>query len=87
MNVPIKKSKINEKEWISIIFMLNNKEKIYSLPCKKTDKFSDIEKLLYEEFPEYNKPGNVFTVNGRKINKNKTIKENEIKNSDKISLS
>ena len=65
--------------------MLNDKT-IYSLPCKKTDTFNDIEDLLYEEFPEYKNTKNYFTINGRKIDKFKTIEENKIKNSDKINL-
>ena len=66
--------------------MLNNNKIMYSLHCKKTDRFCDIEKLLYEEFPEYNKKGNVFTVGGRRINKYISFQDNEIKNSDKITL-
>ena len=58
----------------------------YSIICKNTSKFSIIEGKLYEEYNDYEEPGTFFTVNGRKINRHKTLDDNKIKNSDIIML-
>ena len=58
----------------------------YSVKCKNTDKFSRIENLLYEEFPEYAEKENIFMCKGYKINRNKTLQENNIRDKDIILL-
>ena len=45
-----------------------------------------IENILYDKYPEYIEYENYFLVNGIKINKNKTIEQNNIKYSDIIIL-
>ena len=53
----------------------------------KTEKFGRIEQDLYEEYPEFiEEKNNYFTTNGIKINRNKTLEENNIKNNDVILL-
>jgi len=42
--------------------------------------------MLYKEYQKYTETENYFLINGRKINKNKTLKENNIKNNDIITL-
>ena len=42
--------------------------------------------MLYRKFPEYKETENYFLVNGKKINKYKTIEENNIKNNDVLTL-
>ena len=71
---------------ISVIFTSTDKKIHYSIICKNTDTFSKIEKLLYDEFPGYKNSENIFTVNGNKINRYKTLEENKINNSDIITL-
>lgn len=58
----------------------------FSFPCKNNDKFCDIEKLLYEEYPEYKNSDNYFTLQSREINRYKSFEENKIKNGDIIIL-
>ena len=58
----------------------------YSVKCKNTDKFYRIENLLYEEFPEYAEKENIFMCKGYKINRNKTLQENNIRDKDTILL-
>ena len=72
------------KELISIIFSSTDKKINHSLICKKDDNFKVIENLLYESYPEYKQTENLFMVKGNKIDKNKTIKENNIKDNDII---
>ena len=58
----------------------------YSLLCKNTDIFNTLEKKLYEDYKEYYETENYFTVNGKKIQKLKSLKENKIHNNDVIML-
>ena len=58
----------------------------FSTFAKPNDNFSKIENILYNNYPNYKKYENYFLVNGRRINKYNTIKENGIKNNDIITL-
>ena len=69
---------------ISVIFKTMDQKIQYSVPCRKTDSFSKIEKKLYKEYPEYKEKNRYFLVNGNQFDVNKTIEENNIKNSDVI---
>ena len=71
---------------ISIIMVLTNQKIHISFICKNTDKFTKVEYLLYEIYPEYMETDNYFIHNGNKINKYKSLEENKIKNSDIITL-
>ena len=67
---------------ISVIFESSDQKVHYSIICKNTSKFSIIEGKLYEEYNDYEELETFFTVNGRRINRNKTLDENKIKNND-----
>ena len=69
-----------------IIFISGDQNIHYAIICKNTDKFNSIENLLYEVYPEFQESENFFTVNGQKINKSKTMKQNNIKPSSIIML-
>ena len=56
----------------------------YSILCKNTQVFSELEKILYDQFPNYKQSENAFIFNGNVINKFKTLKENKIKHGDYI---
>ena len=71
---------------ISIIFVSSDQKVHYSIICKNTSKFSIIEGKLYEEYNEYEELETYFTVNGRRINRHKTLYDNKIKNNDIIML-
>ena len=60
--------------------------KNYSLYCKKNDLFINLEINLYSTFPKYKEYDNVFLINAHKINRFKTIKENNIKDDDIINI-
>jgi len=77
------KLKENEK-LLTIIFNSSDQKIHYSLICKNTQKFELVEQELYKIYPEYKETKNIFLLNGEKINRNKTIEENNIKFSDKI---
>jgi len=54
--------------------------------AKKNDYFSKIETSLYEKFPKYKDTENYFLVNGKKLNKHRTLEENKIKDNDILTL-
>ena len=67
---------------ISVIFQCNGN--LTSIICKDTDIFTKVEILLYEKYPEYKEKEQYFMKDGIKINKYKTLRENGIKDNDKI---
>ena len=76
----------NEK-LIRIIFQSTDQIIInYSLICKNTDIFANIEQNLYNQFPIYKDSENFFTSGGNKINKYKSLEENKIKSNDILLL-
>ena len=64
---------------IAVIFFCEEENIHYSIICKNTDKFCNIESKLYQEYPALAEKENFFMNNGKKINKFKTIEENDIK--------
>ena len=83
-NYPIKLSE--GEKLLSIIFVSSDQKLHYSIICKNTDKFSKIENMLYDIYPEYMESENYFVVNGKKINRYKSLELNSIKNNDIIML-
>ena len=72
---------------MSLIFTSADQVIHHSVICKNNELFSKVENRLYDDgFPEYKETENFFTFNGLKINKNKTVEENNIKNSDVVIL-
>ena len=67
---------------MSVIISTENKNILYSVIAKNTDKFLRIEEKFSNAFPEFGKVENSFYLNGNKINK--TLEENAIKNSELI---
>ena len=55
-------------------------------PCKDSDLFVKLEIELYDEYPEYKDVETYFLVEGRKIFRFKSIKENNIKNGQILML-
>ena len=75
-----------DEKLMTIIFLSVDEDIHYSLICKNTDRFNQIEKLLYDKYPEYQYSENYFTVNGKGIIKSETMEQNNIKFSDIILL-
>ena len=71
---------------MTVIFISTDQGIHYSLICEKTDKFVELEKKLYEIYPNYSECENYYTANGGVIKKFKTLEENKIKNSQVITL-
>ena len=71
---------------ISVIFTSSDQNMFYSIICKNTQKFTELEEKLYNDYPEYSKSNNYFIINGNRVNKTKSLDENKIRNSDIIIL-
>lgn len=65
---------------INFVSMANQDIANYSLPCKKTDLFVKLEEKLYKDFPKLKNKKPYFMVNAKKIERKKTIEENNITN-------
>ena len=71
---------------LSVIFVSIDKKINYSVICKNTNKFNEIENILYDAYPEYVEKENYFVVNGKEINKYESLDFNNIQNNDIITL-
>ena len=77
---------LEDEKLIKINFISVSQDINYSIITKNTDNFSNLEVLLYKQYPKYLDSENYFIVNGNRINRNRTIKQNNIKNNDVITL-
>ena len=75
-----------DEKMISVIFTSDDQKIHFSVICKNTEKFNRLEEKLYNDYPEYSETNNYFVVNGNRIEKFKTLDENNIRNSDIIIL-
>ena len=71
---------------MTVIFNSTDQKIHYVLICKNTDIFNRLENFLYKIYKEYKDSENNFTCNGIRINKYRTLEENNIKFSDVIIL-
>ena len=55
--------------------------------AKINDKFTEIENIIYNNYPEYKETENFFLVNGNMVDKSKSLQENKIKMNDVLTLS
>ena len=76
----------SEGKIFSVNFISLDETVHYSVICKNKDKFSKIESMFYDKYPEYKGTKNYFIVNGQKIDISKNLDENGIKNGDIITL-
>ena len=58
----------------------------YSIACKVTDKFTKLEERLLKDHPNLRGQEIFFEMNAQRIQKNKTLKENNIKQNSIINV-
>ena len=75
-----------DEELYSIKFISTDQVINFTLISKNKDNFSKIEDMLYKKYPQYKETENIFLLNGSRINRHKTLEENNIKNNDIITL-
>ena len=79
--------KISEDDKIiSTIFISSDENLHYSMICKSTEMFIEIEKRLFIKYPEYKETKNYYYANGYKIDINKTLEDNKIKDNEIINI-
>ena len=71
---------------MSIIFKSDDQNIFNSVLCKSTDQFTRIKNIIYDKYPEYKESENHFLFNGEKINENKTLEDNKIKDGSLITI-
>ena len=69
-----------------VIFISNDENLIYGIPCSGDDLFCEIEEIFYREYPEYRGKNNIFLNNEKEILRFKTINENNIESGKPIML-
>jgi len=74
----------NEIGAITLYFLSSDQSINYAILCKNTDKFNFIVNKMLEKEPSLLEKGFYFLCNGTKINEYKNIKDNKLKNGDKI---
>ena len=75
---------IEENEEINVIIKSTDQNIEISFNCKKSDKFKVLEDKLYEKYPNLNNEKHFYLCNGNRIDTEKTIEENKIKNKDQL---
>jgi hypothetical protein len=77
---------LEEGESLMHINIVNNDYNIqnFSIICKNSDVFNQLENKLYEEYPMLKDIPNYFIFNGQIIQKYKSLQENGIKDNDII---
>lgn len=87
--IPDKENQMNDDQFDNVLAItiksIDNRVN-KAIACKYTDPFYFIEEEIFEEYPEYKNSKLLFTLNGRAIDRNKTIEQNNINNSDIILL-
>jgi len=63
---------------ISVLFNSDNGKLNYAITCKKTEIFSNVEKILLDKFPEYKKKKLFYVQNANVIDKQKSLEDNQI---------
>jgi hypothetical protein len=58
----------------------------YRIKCVVTDTFAEVEEKLYQIYDEFRNTNNMFTIKGRTILRFKNLKENNIRDGDKVLL-
>ena len=73
-----------EDKLMTIIFTSIDENILCSCICKNTDKFKRLENLIIEQYPEYMKVHEYYFIFKKKIEKDRTLEENLIRNNDII---
>ena len=71
---------------ITINFISIDQTISFNTFAKKTDIFTKLESSLYEYYPQYKETENYFLVNGKKVNKHKSLDDNKINDNDILTL-
>ena len=77
---------VNLDDIMVINFQSNNPPINQGIKCLETETFAEVEEKLYKIYDELRNTNNMFMTNGGPILRFKTLKENNIKDGDKVLL-
>jgi len=77
---------VNLDDIMVIHFMSTDSSINQGIKCMVTDTFAEVEEKLYQIYDEFRNTNNMFTIKGRSILRFKKIKDNDIKDGDKVLL-
>jgi len=77
---------VNLDDIMVINFVSNNPPINQGIKCLETDTFAEVEEKLYKIYDELRSTNNMFNANGGTILRFKNLKENNIKDGDKVLL-
>jgi molybdopterin converting factor small subunit len=77
---------VNLDDIIVINFVSTDSSITHGIKCLETDTFAEVEEKLYQIYNEFRNTNNMFTFNGKRILRFKNLKENNIKDGDKVLL-
>ena len=86
-NYGFNKTFYSRDQMLALNFISMDQKLHFAVPCTKKDLFVDVEKKIYDKYPEYRQTNNNFIVKGKKILKFKTIEENELESGIPIIMS
>ena len=86
LNINNNTQNVNINDIKTILFKSVDHKVDIGFSCQDSDIFVRIEEKLYNEYPDYKDLNTYFTVNGLAIKRFRSIKENNLKNFDKIIL-
>ena len=75
----------NENKF-AINFISVDQKILYPISCNINDSIAKLEEIVYNQYPEYKEYNTYLTVNGMQIKRFKTIKENNIKEGNAITI-
>jgi len=77
-NNSFNKTFYTREQMIALNFISTDSTLHYAIPCLNKDLFVDVEKKLYDKFPEYKERNNNFLSQGKIVLKFKTVGENQL---------
>ena len=77
---------LEKEKLITISFITQSENIIWSVICKKSNPFKKLENLFYKDYPEYKEKHLYFKLNRRTINKEENLEKNNIENNDVINI-
>ena len=77
---------VNLDDIIVINFVSTDSSITHGIKCLETNTFAEVEEKLYQIYDEFRNTNNMFTIKGRTILRFKTLKENNIRDGDKVLL-
>ena len=79
-NNSFNKTFYTREQMIALNFLSTDSKLHYAIPCLNKDLFVDVEKKLYDKYPEYKEKNNNFLSQGKIVLRFKTVGENRLEN-------